>query len=98
MTLHGKQMETLRFIATDRRLASIGPDAALLYLRLAYWTEDFAARHPSAGGEFWPTDLMLARLCGVSIEEYRSAIASLTKAGLYEDLGDGVGFDLILPG
>lgn len=97
MTMHKKQMETLRFIATDQRLAGVGPDVALLYLRLAYWTEDFGARHPDAGGEFWPTDLMLARLCGVTIEEYRGAVASLTTAGLYEDLGDGVGFDLILP-
>lgn len=82
MTLHQKQMEILRFVATDRRLAGVGPDVAMLYLRLAYWTEDFGARHPNARGEFWPTDLMLARLCGVTIEEYRSAIARLTAAGL----------------
>ncbi len=96
MALHRKQMSLLRFIATDQRLIDAGPEAALLYLRLVFWTEDFGARHPDLHGEHWPSDEMWARRCRLSMEEYRACLARLAHVGLYENEGQG-GFALVLP-
>lgn len=96
MALHKERMGLLRFIATDPRLVEAGTDAAMLYLKLVFWTEDFGARHPEAGGDHWPSDAMLARRCGLTIEAYRAAVEQLQRVGLYQDEGQG-GFALHLP-
>lgn len=96
MSLRPSQLATIRFLVRDVRMVALSPEAFGVYLRLVLVTEEFGRRHPTADGAYWPTDAMLARICATSPEAYASAVAEMTKLGLYEDRGGG-GFDLVLP-